>query len=347
MNADWQDFLRAAGAAIDDDTVSFDETAALNAADGGTLLADLSSLGIIRVTGEEARDFLQNQFSSDVREVNDSRSQISSYCTAKGRILAIFRIVQQDDALLLILPRATLDNTLKRLRMFVLRSKVELTDASDEQVLLGLAGTAAPDLVRATCGAVPAGVDDVIHGGGARVVRLHGETPRFLVLAGPDTAPDLWQSWVAGDGGATPGGETAWRLLTIRAGEPAIAPETMESFVPQMMNLEILGGVSFRKGCYPGQEIVARTHYLGKLKRRMFLTHSETPDAIAPGTAVYVAGGNQAIGEVVQAAPAPTGGQELTAVLRLDNRDDALRLGGPDGPALVVNDPPYDLTLSE
>ncbi len=344
MNAAWQDYLRGLGAEIDAETVRFDESAALAAAGAGNLLADLSPLGLIRASGADAREFLQNQFSSDVREVGAQHSQISSYCTAKGRVLAVFRILQEGDAFLLVLPRSILENTLGRLRMFVLRSQVELADVSDEYVVAGLAGEAAPALVAEAAGAAPSDTDEVVETEGARLVRLHGATPRFLVVATPAAMPTLWTRWQAS---ATPGGETAWRLLAIRAGEPAIAPQTVEHFVPQMMNLDVLGGISFRKGCYPGQEIVARTHYRGKLKRRMFPARCDSAEAIAPGTEIYVAGGQQAIGEVVQAAPSPDGGQELLAVLRLENRDDKLCLGGPEGAPLAVGDPPGDLQLDD
>lgn len=228
-----------------------------------------SPLGLVRVSGEDARSFLQGQLTQDLRKLTPGVALPAGYCSAKGRLLALMTLEADGDAVLMRLHREVLDASVQRLKMFVLRSKV-----SFERI----------------------------------------DTPA------PDAAQD-----------------NAWRLAGIERGLPVIYAATREEFVPQMVNLDQLGGISFDKGCYTGQEIVARLHYLGQLKRRMFRSSVAGDVLAAPGMAVYVQGETQAAGTVVDAARLPQGGSALSVVLQLSHaQSPQLRLGTADGPPLSV-----------
>ncbi len=344
MISDWQHFLEQNGAIIEAGQVTHfgKPEAELEAVQGEDIIADLSHLGLIRASGEECRDFLQGQFSNDVRNVDENNCQLNSYNSPKGRIIAAFRLLQRDSDFYLQLPRERLEPTLKRLRMFVLMSKVVLEDASDSLVCLGIAGPNAEKIVADATGIdAPAQVDGVTHDGSVTVLRLAGTVPRFEIIAPQQDARDIWNK-AAAEG--QPAGVGVWELLEIRAGLPSIYTDTAESFVPQMVNLHLINGVNFKKGCYPGQEIVARMQYLGKLKRRMYLASVDVETPPQPGDKVFAANteSGQGAGNVVKAARSPAGGFELLVVADTATLEQqALHLESETGPELRFAELPY------
>jgi folate-binding protein YgfZ len=330
LNPSWNDFLAQRGARVESGVVAHfgDPAGELEAARSGSVLADLSHLGVLAFSGLDAETFLQAQLSCDVKAVPVGGASLGAYCTAKGRMLADFFLARAPDAFLMLLPRELVASVQKRLRMFVLRSKVEISDASDAWVLLGAAGTAAA-----------AGVAALKLDAGLRFEIPRG---RYLVALPPERAPRVWETLSAT---LRPAGSPAWEWLDIRNGVPFVGLATQDQLVPQMANLELIGGVSFKKGCYPGQEIVARAQYLGKVKRRMFLARLDGGDAPAPGDALYSDDlGDQASGMVVNARPAPQGGYDLLAVAQVSSRHGStVRLKSPGGPALSFEPLPYDV----
>jgi folate-binding protein YgfZ len=300
-----------------------------------TVIVPLAHLGAIRASGAEADSFLQNQLSNDIAALGAANAQLSSYNSPKGRVLDLFTLRRADGAVLLETRRDTLPATLKRLRMFVLRSKVTLDDLGERYAAFGLAGPQAAALLAQAGLPVPEQDWGVANAEDVAVLRRPGPAPRYSVHAAPERLAPLWKTLAAQ---AWPAGTAAWRLLDLLAGLPAIQPQTADHFVAQMLNLDRLGGISFTKGCYPGQEIVARMHYLGNLKRRMFLGFADAGDATAPGTSVHLAEGDgQAVGEVVATAPHPERGTALLAVLQLSHQAGIdLRLERPDGPAVSL-----------
>jgi len=319
MNPDWQIFLQQQHAQIQNNVALHfgDIQNELLATQNSTVLCDLSQLGTLRVSGDEAQSFLQNLLSSDVREVSEKHAQLSSLNSPKGRMLASFMIWRAGADYFLQLPHSLSAAILKRLSMFVLRSKVKVEDVSTQQISLGLSGAGAAVLLQQHFGSAPQNALAVDAHDGSSVICIDAQ--RFQINTTLQHAPELWQKFGVT---ARPVGSACWDWLNIRAGIPVITPATQEQFVPQMANLELIGGVSFKKGCYPGQEIVARMQYLGKLKRRMYLAHIEGDAVPQAGDELYSADmEGQASGMVVNAVAAPGGGCDLLAVVQISSRE--------------------------
>jgi hypothetical protein len=336
MNPTWKNHLIKAGATLTDDhAIHFGHPEKeLLAAQSGTILTDLSHRGVIGVNGEDSQTFLQGQTTNDVRLATD-RAHYNSLCTPKGRMLASFLLWRDADGYFLQLPAALQAGIQKRLAMYVLRSKVKVRDAGDESVRLGVAGVGAEVLLQAAIGALPPDVLGVVRHGKGTIIRL-GAT-RFEVVAPLEQGPALWEELSRV---STPAGSACWEWLEIHAGIPVILPQTQEQFTPQMANFEAIGGVSFNKGCYTGQEIVARTQYLGKVKRRLYLAHLESDNAPQPGDELF--GAEPTSGMVVNAQPAPDGGYDLLAVIPTGSVEaGAVYFKTPGGPALQFLPLPY------
>jgi folate-binding protein YgfZ len=335
----WTDFLRARGASFDGTAVvAFgDPVGELDAARDTAVVCDLSPLAALHVAGPDAAPFLQGQLTNDVEALAPGSLQLSAWCSPKGRVLVNF-IVRRIEAerIELLLPRLLLESVRRRLSMYVLRSKVTIADASSATVRIGIGGPAAAARLAAAGASIPEPYRSATFDGSI-LATLTGS--RFVVFVAADQAPALWDRLAS----ARAAGFPCWRWLTIRAGVPMILPPTQDQFVPQMLNLDALGGVSFDKGCYTGQEIVARTRYLGRLKERLALAHAEPVPA--PGERLYAPEfGAQACGTVLNANAAPGGGSDflfvaqMTAIAAGD-----LRLGALDGAALSLLPLPYAL----
>ena len=352
MRPEWKHFLSDNGAEFEDERVlSFgNPERERRITTAGEVFCDLSHFGLISAHGEDAASFLQAQFSNDVRRVDDNHSQLSSYCTPKGRMLANFRLFRRGDTYYLRLPQSLVEPMLKRLRMYVLRSKVTLENADDALVRIGCSG---PDMAGELARAlgrdnVPEHADEALTLADLTVIRVPGIHPRFEIHGELEAVQSLWTRLNVN---GAPLGADCWGLLDVLAGVPNVYPQTSEAFVPQMANMDLLGGVSFEKGCYPGQEIVARTRYLGILKRRMYLFHGEV-ESVSPGQEIFDAAQAQEerVGLVVEGYRHPDGGVEGLAVLQIKSAEDPgakLRLDSPRGPRLAVRPPPYPLTLAE
>lgn len=343
MNETWRSFLEASGAVTADGEVTDfgnpdAETAA--AADAESL-ADLSHLGAVLVEGEDARAFLHAQLTNDVNGLDDTSSALAGYCNPKGRLLAIVRVVPWQGSVLLLIPRALMEPTLRRLGMYVLRARVRLAAASG-LILVGASGRDMPAALREAGLDAPDIPGSSAHSKGVTTIRVPGAQPRYVLIGAPDVMQQRWNALLAS---ARPVAGHRWRWQDVRAGQPAIVPETVERFVPQMVNLDLIGAVNFRKGCYPGQEVVARMHYRSKPKQRMLLMHADCDAPPVAGTAVYSASfGEQAAGHVVNAERAPGGGVDALVSAQLSVLDSGtLHLGSETGTALQAGELPYSL----
>ena len=291
----------------------------------------LTHLGIIRVEGEDAASFLQGQLTQDFGLLGLSEARLAAYCTPKGRMQASFVGFKRGHAdILLVCSRDILPATLKRLSMFVLRAKAKLSDATAQFNLYGLAGATAQEA--ATGLAAPWSRADI---GNATAVRLYPADGQAREL------------WVTPAGEAAPAGaalqEEHWQWGEVRSGVATITTPIVEAFVPQMLNYESIGGVNFKKGCYPGQEVVARSQFRGTLKRRAYLAHAES--ALQAGQEVFhESDPSQPCGLVAQAAAAPGGGWDAIVSIQISAADSGrLTVGSTDGAQLSLQPAPYPL----
>jgi len=304
----------------------------------GAVFADLAPLGLIAFSGEDTATYLQGQLTNDVRKLATGAAQYSGFCSPKGRLLASFLLWNQDGATYMQLAGDLQEAIQKRLSMFILRSKVKARDARSEIVRIGVAGKHAARLIEAILGVLPPTDMGVVHTPAGSVIRLAAE--RYQIITTPQSAAALSET-LSRD--ASQIDYPIWQWLEIRAGIPTILPATQEQFVPQMVNFDLTNSVNFQKGCYTGQEIVARTQYLGKLKRRMYLVHSDSP--AAPGDELYSADmEGQASGMIVNAQPAPNGGWDALAVIQISSADaHPIHLKSLDGARLAIEPLPYPL----
>jgi folate-binding protein YgfZ len=313
------------------------------ASDADCAISSLSSLGLIKVQGEDARDFLQGQLTNDIMAVSPEQGQLSAWCTPKGRMLALMLIFQRDDDLYLQLPGEQLDPVLKRLRMFVMRSKVILEDVSDTLPVLALGGNCLADLPDS----IPANDFACTQTSGISLIRFPGETPRVQAVGEPEALTALLDK-IRPD--AITVKESWWTLQNIRNGIPELGNRTAETFVPQMLNLDLLNGISFTKGCYTGQEVVARMKYLGQLKRRMYLARFESASNVEAGDALFSEQSKsaQGAGKVVTAIKPGNDQWKALVVAEITSVENGeIHLGDKEGAVLNLSEPPYGLEVKE
>ena len=332
MNPHWRSFLESTEACFGADNTNVihfgDAVGELAAASQKTVLVPLTHLTLLSASGEDTRNFLHQQLTSDVNHLAIGQAQHAAWCTAKGRMQASFIVWHEPEAYRLIFSTDLREATQKRLQMFILRSKVQLT-AESETILLGLAGPQAGETLNDAGLPVPASPLSIETHGEITVMRL--DESRLIIAAPLVHASALWQKLSSK---ARPAGVPAWQWLDVQSAFPLITLATKEEFVPQMADFEKMGGVSFHKGCYPGQEVVARTQYLGKVKRHLYRLSTDV--VLNSGDELYSPENmEQASGKVMTAAPSPTGGYVALAVVQA-NYAHNLRLGSRDGAVVTA-----------
>ena len=346
--SNWTEYLASHGARfhIDEATQVEDFGRPLNIDElAAGFLAPVTDLGLIAVAGDDAAAFLHNQLTNDVEHLGNGEARLAGYCTPKGRLQATFLMWRDSEAIYLQLPRAIQPPLQKRLTMFVLLAKAKLRDATGEDAfaaVLGLGGAKAEAALRAQAGELPAAPYAKVTSDKGTVIRVADAfgAPRYLWITSPAQAEAAFATL---RGELALGGNQAWQLAAIHAGVPQVTQPTQEQFVPQMVNLELLGGVNFKKGCYPGQEIVARSQYLGKLKRRTTLATVENAAARAGDEVYSTLDPEQPCGMVVNAAPNGAGGADMLVEMKLAAMEEDVRLGAATGPALRFVPMPYPL----
>jgi len=349
MNTKWHDFLLKNGAEYSDSKLIHfgNPERERRASDNGLIISDLSHISLIKATGSDASSFLQGQLTNNIDEVTNDNSQLSGYCNQKGRLLASFRVFQNQDDLYLSIPEELYEDTFKRLRMYVMRSDVEFSNCSADEVSIGFSGPEADSVLNKHFQNIPQKTDQVTHSENLSIIRLTGVQPRYQISGPIDNIQDLWLKL---DVNAAPVGEDVWNLLEIQAGIPNIYQPTVESFVPQMINLDLINGISFKKGCYTGQEIVARMHYLGKLKRRMYRVHINTSEPVAAGTPLFSPNSTsgQGTGNIVISAPSSDKGTEALAVIQIsESENTGLKLNDANGAEIKIMEIPYEFPAQE
>lgn len=319
--ADWQTSLIMQGAVIKNDAVvNFgnlnDE---LLAVIKNNTLCDLSHLGLLELSGTDTNTFLQGQVTNDVNLLTGANAHLTAYCNPKGRMLALFLAFSHHNNQLgnhihLQFNRSLIEPILKRLKMYVMRSKVDIKDVSDSIIKFGINGPQAASLLAPLFLSIPTQDFELINLESATVLKLptiNGHA-RFQIFTDNTNALLIWNELKQNYQLI---GKTCWDWLDIQAGIPDVELKTQEQFVPQMLNLDILNGINFKKGCYTGQEIIARTHYLGSVKRRTYL--AEIASQAAPGDKVTDSTNND-VGQIVRVASNLSGGLDVLAELRID-----------------------------
>jgi tRNA-modifying protein YgfZ len=337
----WLQFLQGQGARYDADTGALDFNSA--AAPATQFVAPLTDLGLIKLTGDDAASFLHTQITNDVEHLTSDEARLAGYCSPKGRLLATFLMWKTAGTIFLQLPREIQPAIQKRLQMYVLRAKAKLNDGGEEQVALGIAGDAAATILSTYFPSLPSAPYAKVDSEAGSLIRVADASgqPRYQWIATPDTAETIWPALAAV---LPPAGPRAWRLANIEAGVPQIVLATQEQFVPQMVNFELVGGVNFKKGCYPGQEIVARSQYLGKLKRRMVLANVDAVDVKAGAEVFSAAEPEQPCGMIVNAERVSENASACLVEIKLAALDAGpVHLGSSNGPPLLVRPPPYEL----
>ena len=345
----WQDFLSTQGASWQGDSALFPaQEPASDTANGAQLqLIDLSPMGAISVTGPDSQKFLQGQLTCDLVNLPDEQLTLGSHCNPKGRMIsAFFALKVQQTEFVLLMPRDLIATALAALKKYAVFFKTELKDTSEENRWLALCGrdacAAASQLLSLSNSAdadlLPHQLRTFDHNGHQALAV--GLSEHNVVLQVPAVqAADLWQKLASNS--AEPTSYSQWLLQMAEAGIPLVYQSTSEEFIPQMVNLHLLGGVSFKKGCYTGQEVVARMQYLGAAKRRMYRAQIDNSELPLPGEEIFSGEGKSSVGNIVLASP-QNGETTLLAVLTKSKVADGESLQLKDGRVLEVLELPYD-----
>ena len=345
----WQDFLGTQGASWQDGSAHFPakEPASDRATSGQLQLIDLSPLGAISVKGPDSQKFLQGQLTCDLVNLPDEQLTLGSHCNPKGRMISAFYALKVEQTeFVLLMPRDLVATALAALKKYAVFFKAELNDVSENNRWLALCGRDACRTASQLLSLSNSDDTDLLphqlcpfdHNGERALAAGLGE--RNVVLQVPaGQAADLWQKLASN--GAEPASYSQWLLELVEAGTPLVYQSTSEEFIPQMVNLHLLGGVSFKKGCYTGQEVVARMQYLGAAKRRMYRAQIDSGELPAPGAEIFSGESKSSVGNIVLASP-QNGETALLAVLTKSKVADGERLQLKDGRVLEVLELPYD-----
>jgi len=296
-----------------------------------TTLLQLSDWGLLGVSGTDATEFLHGQFTNDLESLPECRAQLSAYCLPQGQTIATFLIWRDAEQYRILLPKDVCERVLGRLQMFRLRSDVALVDQSDSYVFLGQHGTSPDSAVWPD--ALPQSALEMTCSDSGIAIRWPGVGARWMILLPAET--ELPTEITADT-------EALWRRWDIADGLPFIREPNCERFVPQHINLDLLGAISFSKGCYPGQEVVARMHYRGRIKHRVYRFGCDG-EAIDSGAEIWPTGDSRACGHVVSSWAAPDGSDcELLASIRIEDAAGSLRAHTADGANLSPLPLPYE-----
>ena len=316
----WQQFLQDSSShplVLDNKKIlSFgDSHAEIQATKSSNVICDLSHLGLLQIQGEDAITFLQGQVTNDVKQLDGNLAHYTAYCSQKGRMIALFLAFAHYDHLHLQLPKELATSIAKRLKMYVMRSKVEIIDVSESIIKIGLSGQNAADILKPHFSTIPKTDYQLVSLENGAVLKLPGALPRYEIFTDLNSAKLIWNDLCLHTVAV---GAPCWEWLEIQAGIPEVTLNTQEQFVPQMLNLDLLGAINFKKGCYTGQEIVARTHYLGTVKRRTYLAQINTKVQPKAGDEVFNDAG-EAVGKVVRSAITSMDSYDLLVEIRLES----------------------------
>ena len=344
MSPVWKDYLSSQGAEFNDDRLlnftgnEFNESTTIN-----NIVTDLSHLAIIEVSGDDAEDFLHGQFTIDIKSLHNLHCQFSAWCNPKGQVKTTFLIYRNNNNFTILLPSELKESFVKQLQMFVLRANVNISDKSDELIRIGVQ-MKDESILSSLIDSVPKQPGDVTQSEVIMDNNLHclrivsaKHTHRFILIGTADRQIELWKELAKQ---VTPVGSSLWELLDLQAAYPWITTQTTQKFLPQMLNLDLIGGLNYQKGCYPGQEIIARLHFRGQLKRSLCLATVTLDSQARSGDQLYADNNEQSVGTVINAQPS-SDEYYLLAVIDIDSREKKISLGNSGGPLLSLLQLPY------
>ena len=344
MSPIWKDYLSSQGAEFRDDRLlNFTDNEINESTTINNIVTDLSPLAIIEVAGNDAEDFLHGQFTIDIKGLHNIHCQFSAWCNPKGQVKTTFLIYRNDNNFTILLPAELKDSFVKQLQMFVLRANVNISDKSDELIRIGVQ-TKDETILSSLVDSVPEQPgdvtrDEIIMDNGLHCLRIVSakDAHRFIMIGTADKQIELWKELVKQ---FTPVGTSLWELLDLQTAYPWVTTETTQKFLPQMLNLDLIDGLNYQKGCYPGQEIIARLHFRGQLKRSLCLATTTLDSQAISGDQLYVGNNKQSIGTIINAQPV-NDKYYLLAVIDIDSREKKISLGDSGGPLLSLLQLPY------
>ena len=333
MNNDWKNYISSQGS--NNNNASDNEKTT-----NSTVLCDLSQYSTLVIAGDDALSFMQGQFTNDVEKIDADNSQINGFCNKKGRMIANFRLFKHQNNYFVSIKDDLVDLSIEHLQNYILRAHVAIQDVSEQLIHLGLSGDKSPALLEEYIENVKTENDSVSHNENYIAIRVAGTQPRYEIFCSLEHAKTLWGK-LADQVDIV--NASSWDYLNIQAGLPYIDSQTSGEFVPQMANMELINGVSFTKGCFTGQEIVARMHYLGKLKKRCYKIHIASEEQPKTGAKLFAenARAGQNTGAIIMTEKNPVSGYDALAVIQIADTDSKLFLNGADGPAVSVKELPY------
>ena len=343
MNNNWKQYLQTKGIQNSSDAADNQK------ADNVDIICDLSPFSVLVIAGDDAASFMQGQFTNDVEAVNEENSQLSAICNNKGRMIANFRLFKHQQNYFLSLKSDLVEPGIKHLQNYILRAHVAIQDVSEQLIHIGISGDHATDLLSPFIKNINSEIDSISFNENYIVIRvasLHSkEKPRYEIFCSVEHAIALWEK-VSEQAEVV--NSSSWDYLNIQAGIPFIDANSSEEFVPQMANMELINGVSFTKGCFTGQEIVARMHYLGKLKKRCYKINIDTDSKPETGDKLFAenARAGQNTGAIISVEKNPESGYDALAVIQIADTGAKLFLNDADGPAITVKELPYSFESS-
>ncbi|MCK5830402.1 MAG: folate-binding protein YgfZ [Methylococcales bacterium] len=325
MNKDWIDFLQSNDAVV---TSELDVTFPENKQKNDHTIAPVTNLSLVKITGTDAAQFLQGQFTCNIKELTESISFFTAFCNAKGRTISSLLIYKKDDVYYLILPNELADKVISKLQMYVMRSNVQIQNVSSDFCLIGLTTTDSNLLAN-----LPENQFNV----NKETIKLPSKDHRYLMINSLAEAMSTWTQLIQNNN-VTPVSSTLWLFQDICTGIPWLSQVTSEEYIPQMLNIDKLGGISFNKGCYTGQEIIARTHYLGKTKRELFLVECSFTAMLDLNNQIFTNDSKQPLGKIISIQSNNQTTRMLTVMQSSDTNMQRLTLNNPDKDEINIID---------
>ncbi|MCF6251559.1 MAG: folate-binding protein [Methylococcaceae bacterium] len=311
MNIDWIDFLKSNNATFTDNSeILFSEDNPINS----NSITAIAHLSIISISGKDASQFLQGQLSCNINKLTDSTSFFTAFSNAKGRTISSLLVLKQAENYILILPEELIEKVINKLRMYILRSEVKIKNITDELAIIGV--TTNQDLLP-----IQPETNFSINNSSEITIKFPSKDNRFLIVSPVSQAKALWTQ-LTQNNNLTICNSTSWRYQDISAGIPWLTEATSEQYIPQMLNIDKLGGISFNKGCFTGQEIIARTHYLGKAKRALFLAECNSTALLDNDIQIIKDNNEQSTGKVLSLQ---SNGQTIRLLIVMPTADSELK----------------------